>query len=464
MSYPSPNSITNITNPKSQNSLSNLETGAYRSYNTIYNYYKDPKTNVTDDNTRIEILKNVNNMFGLNSGSNPGSYTKQLPPYNTQLTFSNLVQFYGFWGNNNASKNAITYVQTAKPPQNDTENMENYYNYIATYILFIFFSNPVLNTIDTTENSFKPDINNQQTSPKFTSAIVQLKNFINSSGQSSSLLGGGNFNMVSGEENKGFVYNMCVNDIYQFFNQKNQFLIESGQSLPNDPSIYQNLTDKQISFYRKEISKNPILANWCGCFAPIPKILQDQKTSNFNTQGDSPCDPLCYNRNNFGLYEADPNAAGSTDQDPRRDCVADICVIDNISIESFGETGKINFNQVCTGCKTQNKNCLCFLDVSTPNLVNKIISGPNAMANQINYVQNCPNSICFKIDDTTGAENVVECNRFDIPSSGSLAGNLFADGLSGLEYPQRIGNSIWFVLIIVLFLYIVYQPKIFFNL
>ena len=86
------------------------------------------------------------------------------------------------------------------------------------------------------------------------------------------------------------------------------------------------------------------------------------------------------------------------------------------------------------------------------------------MANQVNYVQNCPNSICFKVDDTTGTENIVQCNRFDIPSSASLDGNLFRDGLSSNQYPERITNSIWFALIVALFLFIIYQPKIFFNL
>ena len=414
-------------------------------------------------NKSIADIRNINNMFGFESGITSDQVNFDI---NRKLAYSSLIQFYNFWGRNDSVSLSKKYVIESLI-QNDIENTTSMisYNYVATYILFIFFGNSMINISDGTISSHRPDINNQKNSQNFTGVIINIKNFISqSSGQLTSLLGAGNYNLQStGGQNRGFVYYMCINDIYQSLTVKKKFLLESDQNLTNDPSIYSKLTSKQISFYRKEMSKNPILANWCGCFAPIPTFLQGQSfSSNFNTQSESPCDPLCYNEDNIGLYEV--TDTGPVNQTPRIPCNGEICVIDNVSIESFAETGRINFNQVCKGCKAQNKNCLCFLDVSTPNLVNKISSGQNAMVNQVNYVQNCPNSICFKVDDTTGSESITECNRFNIPSSATLDGALFRDGLSSNKYPQKISNNLFFIFIVALFLFIIYQPKIFFNL
>lgn len=444
----------------------------------VYKYYNDLYDKVSKDSSKdVGILENYNNMFGI-MGSEKAS---NLISYNEFLLDENIIVFYNFWTNGDAVDiaNNDFFIKLQKRFSNTPKNLLISRNFLITYILLIFFGNNIYDIGRSIITNFRPNIYAQPGSQNYTPVLVSLKSFLGGgsvSKQGFLFDGAGNLGIkengkVVDEENKGFIYYLCINDLYTYLTDQNRNLLEPDQKLNNDKSIYtyfdnttgegrKGLTEKQIASYREELSLNPIRGFWCGCFTPIPKFYYDKNLPSFNTPGNSPCDPLCYNRLNIGLYTPEVNDK----LDNRIECTANICVIDNVSINSFSSSGNINIRQICTGCATGGGNCLCFLNVSTPDLVNKITSGDDGMATQVKYLQVCPNSICFNQNPVTGVETPVNCNEYNIPSTGGVNSNPEFDGRSGVYYPERISNSLWFVLLLSLIVFIIYQPKIFFNL
>ena len=114
--------------------------------NSRINIFKN-FTDSTDSTDLTNDQRNINNMFGMDSGA----VLKDNPPnFNTKLDYSNLVQFYGFWGSSDSVSLAKKYVtsleDTGKTSNNDIQNLTSLrnYNYVVTYILFIFFGNQIV--------------------------------------------------------------------------------------------------------------------------------------------------------------------------------------------------------------------------------------------------------------------------------------------------------------------------------
>jgi len=361
-----------------------------------------------------------------------------------QLEISNQSSsiFYNFWNNQENISESRTLLQTyIISPETNQTGVANFVlvNWFVTYILSFLFSVP---QYDPSGNptSYLPNLLNPENNQP---AVQNIKDFLQGVTLFSvnNLLGTGNYQIsdISGntnlnlKENIGFIYYLC-DEQYKQFQNKNSDL--KGQKL--------------INTFRNEISQSPTLLSYCGCFAPVPEFFSSRINGFSSSPGDSPCDPLCYNNQVFKLYDFSVTKGGQIEGGGTiKECNDQICVIDNNSINSLNSNGNINFNQTCKGCLEKNSGCLCFLDVSTKGLVNKVTSGNNGMVSQINYQQNCPgNSVCFKYND--GEIEEVECNKINTPSTGSLF-DAFKDGLSKVTNPKYIPDFFWFFVMIIFF-------------
>lgn len=432
-----------------------------QNYSFYVSLYKNPgfQTNFSSSMGRILTTyeDNGDNLLALYSciGENfsPNSNLNQTLPSPLQQSSS---IFYNFWSVQTNVNNVRTLfqayllgTQTNEISVDDFSDVNN----VVTYILSFLFSTSQYNSSGE-PTSYSVDLLN----PKNVQPSVEnIKNFIQSNVSSSenNLLGAGNYQISNSTSpnttkpllpNQGFIYYLCEHLFNLFKNSNNEL---TGEKLTNT--------------YRFFVSQNTPLLSFCGCFLPEPSFFVTKIPSGFGADaGESPCDPLCYNNNSFKLYENNQttNSSGTTVLEgggTQRECNSQVCVIDQTSINSLDSNGNINFNQTCKGCGGQNSSCLCFLDVSPNQLVNKISSGSTGMMTQQNYQQNCPgNSVCFKYID--GVINEVKCNETNTPMTGSVF-DVFTDGVTKITSPEYIPDFFWFIvtIIFVLLLLFMYQ-------
>lgn len=432
-----------------------------QNYSFYVSLYKNPgfQTNFSSSMGRILTTyeDNGDNLLALYSciGENfsPNSNLNQTLPSPLQQSSS---IFYNFWSVQTNVNNVRTLfqayllgTQTNEISVDDFSDVNN----VVTYILSFLFSTSQYNSSGE-PTSYSVDLLN----PKNVQPSVEnIKNFIQSNVSSSenNLLGAGNYQISNSTSpnttkpllpNQGFIYYLCEHLFNLFKNSNNEL---TGEKLTNT--------------YRFFVSQNTPLLSFCGCFLPEPSFFVTKIPSGFGADaGESPCDPLCYNNNSFKLYENNQttNSSGTTVLEgggTQRECNSQVCVIDQTSINSLDSNGNINFNQTCKGCGGQNSSCLCFLDVSPNQLVNKISSGSTGMMTQQNYQQNCPgNSVCFKYID--GVINEVKCNETNTPMTGSVF-DVFTDGVTKITSPEYIPDFFWFIVtvIFVLLLLFMYQ-------
>ena len=432
-----------------------------QNYSFYVSLYKNPgfQTNFSSSMGRILTTyeDNGDNLLALYSciGENfsPNSNLNQTLPSPLQQSSS---IFYNFWSVQTNVNNVRTLfqayllgTQTNEISVDDFSDVNN----VVTYILSFLFSTSQYNSSGE-PTSYSVDLLN----PKNVQPSVEnIKNFIQSNVSSSenNLLGAGNYQISNSTSpnttkpllpNQGFIYYLCEHLFNLFKNSNNEL---TGEKLTNT--------------YRFFVSQNTPLLSFCGCFLPEPSFFVTKIPSGFGADaGECPCDPLCYNNNSFKLYENNQttNSSGTTVLEgggTQRECNSQVCVIDQTSINSLDSNGNINFNQTCKGCGGQNSSCLCFLDVSPNQLVNKISSGSTGMMTQQNYQQNCPgNSVCFKYID--GVINEVKCNETNTPMTGSVF-DVFTDGVTKITSPEYIPDFFWFIvtIIFVLLLLFMYQ-------
>lgn len=431
-----------------------------QNYSFYVSLYKNPgfQTNFSSSMGRILTTyeDNGDNLLALYScvGENfsPNSNADQTLPSPLQQSSS---IFYNFWSVQTNINNVRTlfqaYLLGAQTNEISVDNFSDVNN-VVTYILSFLFSTSQYNSSGE-PTSYSVDLLN----PKNVQPSVEnIKNFIQSNVSSSenNLLGAGNYQISNSKlnttqpllSNQGFIYYLCEH-LFNLFKRSNNEL--TGEKLTNT--------------YRFFVSQNTPLLSFCGCFLPEPSFFVTKIPSGFGANaGESPCDPLCYNNNSFKLYENNQttNNSGNTVLEgggTQKECNSQVCVIDQTSINSLDSNGNINFNQTCKGCGGQNSSCLCFLDVSPNQLVNKISSGSTGMMTQQNYQQNCPgNSVCFKYMD--GVINEVKCNETNTPMTGSVF-NVFTDGVTKITSPEYIPDFFWFIvaIIFVLLLLFMYQ-------
>ena len=157
--------------------------------------------------------------------------------------------------------------------------------------------------------------------------------------------------------------------------------------------------EKLINSFRHVISQTDSLLGFCGCFAPVPPYFQN-----------------------------------------------------------INSNGNINFNQTCNGCKNPGTGCICYIDVSAKQLINKIASGKNGMMTQQRFKQNCSgNSVCFQYNE--GEIKEVKCNEFNTPLTGSVF-SLFEDGITKITSPEYIPDFFWLIVMFIFFLLILFIYQI----
>tara|TARA_R110002126_G_scaffold61680_3_gene159381 strand:+ start:3266 stop:4591 length:1326 start_codon:yes stop_codon:yes gene_type:complete len=431
----------------------------YDSYVNLYNnpkFISTVKTNLTgiisvyrDDSDAVSSLFS---MVGL-SFSNQNSSTA-LPKV---MTPSPAI-FFNFWNtesNINSTRELLEFYIVG--PKENSGAVSNFQavNNVVTYILSILFSFPQYNTSGNPTSFPVNLINTKNNQP----AVVNIKNFLQSTVSSSAnnILGSGNYEISETKGSNGNVEintssNLTPNSGFISILCSHQFDLYQGQN--------NKLTgEKLINSFRHVISQTDSLLGFCGCFAPVPPYFQNIKGFS-NEPGGSTCDYLCYNNNSFKLYQNNI-IKGNTALEgggSQLQCTDNVCVIDNTSINSLNSNGNINFNQTCNGCKNPGTGCICYIDVSVKQLINKIASGKNGMMTQQHFKQNCSgNSVCFQYNE--GEIKEVNCNEINTPLTGSVF-SLFEDGITKITSPEYIPDFFWLIVMFIFFLLILFIYQI----
>jgi hypothetical protein len=431
----------------------------YNSYVGLYknsvfksNYSKSLSSVVSVFKDDVDAVTSLYSMVGLIFSNK----TSQINFNYINGSVPNKSIFYNFWNSDSNIKKTRDLLQAyllgTGEGRNNTQisNFQDINN-IVTFILSFLFSSSQYSP-DGNPTSFPVnllDVKNNQP------AVINIKNFLQSNVSSSenNLLGAGNYQMSFTTNNgintasplisnSGFISILC-NEQYSLYQKQNNNL--SGEKL--------------INSYRTLVSQTEDLLNFCGCYSPIPSFFHSNIQGFSQNIGDSPCDPLCYNNQSFKLYENNRNSTGGLEGGgAQQECNANVCVIDNSSINSLNSNGDINFNQTCRGCNRKNSTCLCFIDVSTNQLINKISSGNTGMMSQQNFKQNCTgNSVCFQYDN--GEIKEVKCNEINTPLTGSIF-DIFDDGVTKITSPEYIPDFFWLIVMIIFFLLILFIYQI----
>jgi len=141
---------------------------------------------------------------------------------------------------------------------------------------------------------------------------------------------------------------------------------------------------------RDQITNSPVLADFCGCYAPINTAYEKYAAN-------PACDPLCHRAST--VQRADP-ATGNFDI-----CSNTVCVIDDVSITvNRSQTGSISFDQICGGCGGVGKDpCECIISgVDIQNILSEL--GVGTQFNQL-----CgSNSVCLQVGPN-GVDTPVLC-------------------------------------------------------
>lgn len=210
-------------------------------------------------------------------------------------------------------------------------------------------------------------------------------------------------------------------------------LLDACRQIPGACQPVQNVMCSQCS--RKEILDNPEFSDFCGCVAP-QSTDSDYYNSTINTLNPA-CDPIC---NKISTVKTANPDTGYINQ-----CNANVCVIDNVIINSINTSGASpTFTQVCPSC-VNGGDCLCIIDATFDNTITSVQGNDGQPINTAErFTQYCPNSQCFVNDTTTGLFTEVPCAQ-------SLNQKLLErSGLAGppIKFP-------WWVLIIFVILLVV---------
>lgn len=224
---------------------------------------------------------------------------------------------------------------------------------------------------------------------------------------------------------------------------------------------------------RTHMANDPVMKNWCGCCVPRVKdytypekngkkynflnpFLSDDNT--FPLYCESICDNPDYNNIINGNKDIIPlingqkvyvNASGVTSGGDNQDtyerptCNANICVIDNVTINSVGTKGKgITFNQVCPGCAGNNSSCICYSYGN--DVFDKIQAGNGSMEDPVIFKQYCPNSLCYKKQANNKFQEV-KCNSVS-PANTGKGGDIDYNGnglFNNLDEANIYGVDTW---------------------
>lgn len=250
-----------------------------------------------------------------------------------------------------------------------------------------------------------------------------------------------------------------------------------------------NITDGQEanagSIVRKLMGNNQFLRKWCGCCVPqTTSYTYDSKKYNFaNPFTKDPkryplnCESICHNTILLTQYTGNNNVTipmlngvstavisplpgsdlGPFDYD-QVDCSANICVIDDISINAISYQGKgVMFNQICSGCANSNSNCICYS--YGKGAVNKISgnNGKDGLGEPIIFSQYCSNAFCYE-EQADGSYQQVKCNTTNPGNTGQDSGyNYNGNGVfNNLNDADVYGVDTWLIPISLICLFIIF--------
>lgn len=158
------------------------------------------------------------------------------------------------------------------------------------------------------------------------------------------------------------------------------------------------LTNTCGQYSSQQMTDNPSIANWCGCYLPDGEYETYLKTYQVSKQ----CTPLCNRQSAVPLVDLNNQALR---------CNQDTCIIDDVAIQLANTTvnGSINVTQMCGNCHsgiTQSApaSCQCLIDSTST-----IISG--GQVNNVNVKEQCTTSSCTAVDPNTGQTITLPCDQ-----------------------------------------------------
>lgn len=147
------------------------------------------------------------------------------------------------------------------------------------------------------------------------------------------------------------------------------------------PVVMQQPLTQACSIYTAEgVSRNPTIANFCGCYLPSSEYTKYVDYYQINKE----CTPTCNRLTNIPIVSGDNQAIR---------CNQSSCIIDDITINiissNIGQEG-IGISQVCGNCSGTGNNtasCSCIVSSDVITVVNSNIGG-------INISEQCSSSLC----------------------------------------------------------------------
>lgn len=170
------------------------------------------------------------------------------------------------------------------------------------------------------------------------------------------------------------------------------------------------LTEYCTGISTQDITSNPNLLRWCGCYMPDQEYARYVNQYQLNKE----CTPYCNRSGNIPLVTQDKTNV--------KKCTTDNCLIDNISLNLLNTViaDGINFSQLCGGCgEGSSGSCTCIMDNLTLNTVNTNLQG------SINISQQCGSTICYAPNTNQLGPNQIsiDCNQ-DLPTPESTVANV----------------------------------------
>lgn len=224
-------------------------------------------------------------------------------------------------------------------------------------------------------------------------------------------------------------------------------LLDACKSMPGVCEPVQSYMCNQCN--RDQITSSNAFLTFCGCNSN-PTLTNNTFYSNTLSNFDPACDPLC--TNSKAIQNVD-TTTGITQQ-----CNANVCVIDNVSINAVDTTfGQLpSFTQVCPACADGTGNCVCIINANFNNISNVAGYDGNPINDYPRFLQVCPNAQCFATDPTTGLYQERDCTNSLTNSKGHLLSNVVKEIGTPVKFPVWIVvicGVLLFVVILVFFSY-----------
>jgi hypothetical protein len=225
-------------------------------------------------------------------------------------------------------------------------------------------------------------------------------------------------------------------------------LLDACKSMPGVCEPVQSYMCNQCN--RDQITSSNAFLTFCGCNSNPALTNNTFYNSTIMPNFDPACDPLCTNSKSIQNVNT---TTGITDQ-----CNANVCVIDNVSINAVNTTfGQLpSFTQVCPACADGTGNCVCIINANFSNISSIAGYDGNPINDFPRFLQVCPNSQCFATDPTTGIYQQRDCTDSLYNKQGQLLRDVVKEIGTPVKFPIWIAvicGVLLFVIILVFFSY-----------